>query len=53
MRLGSCRPRWLLAGYVIAFAVHDAYAASLVEEAPVGTVATEGGLPVLGDVLIA
>ena len=37
---------------MIAFAVHDAYAASLVEEVPVDTTGTDGPLPALGDVLM-
>jgi hypothetical protein len=36
---------------MIAYAVHDAYAASLVEETPVDTAGTDGQLPCLGAVL--
>ena len=38
---------------MIAFAVHDAYAASLLEEVPVETIATDRGQPTMGDVLMA
>jgi len=38
---------------MIAFAVHDAYAASLVEETPVDTTATDGLPPCMGEVLLA
>ena len=36
---------------MIAFAVHDAFAASLVDEAPSMTMGTDGEIPSLGDIL--
>ena len=38
---------------MISYAVHDAYAASLVEEVPADTTGTDGELPCLGAVLSA
>jgi hypothetical protein len=38
---------------MIAYSVHDAYAASLVDEVPVETVGTDGPPPALGDVLLS
>ena len=37
----------------IIFAIHDAFAASLVEESMGATVATDGDLPEVGEVLTA
>ena len=37
---------------MIAFAVHDAYAASLVDEVPVDSTGTDSHPPALGDVLM-
>ena len=38
---------------MIAFAVHDAFAASLTEEVVTETVATDGPEPLQGDILVA
>ena len=38
---------------MVAFAVHDAYAASLFEECPAETVGTDGAVPTDAEVLVA
>ena len=38
---------------MIAYAVHDAYATSLVDEVPVDTTGTDGHPPAQGDVLLS
>ena len=37
---------------MLAFAVHDAFAASLLEEVPAFSIGTDGDVPTLGEVLV-